>query len=113
MLHQWIEFEQGIWAGLDNRKIPEHESRQFLTGYAAGRAILDEMKRRGQYVPNPEETRELKAKLGICRGQVTRERKRCQQLQKTLDKALLELSAAGRRLGRSVDADSIRGEVRP
>lgn len=113
MLHQWIEFEQGIWAGLDNRKIPEHESRQFMTGYAAGRAILDEMKRRGQYVPNQEEARELRAKLGICRGQVTRERQRCQRLQKTLDQALRELSAAGRRLGRSVDADSIRGEVRP
>ena len=110
-LHQWVNFERGMWAGLDGRLIDKTEGREFCTGYAAGREILQVMNKRGQYVANPETEKHLRMQLGRAKAQITRERRKTEIIQRHLDETLLALSAARRGMGSSLDRYPIRSEV--
>lgn len=114
MLHQWIEFERGMWAGLDGAPKSSGETRQYYCGYQAGREILSEMERRKTYVPEPKATdAEYIKRIAHLQRKFARECQRSARAERARDQALRELSHARSRLGRVVDGHSVRSEVRP
>ena len=112
MLHQWVEFERGMWAALDGHPIPADGGRQYCCGYEAGRAILAEMQKRREYVIDPEaKSAELKRKNAELRSKLANQAKRTRRAVRAYQSALHHIQSPGGRSGRPVDVDTDRGEV--
>lgn len=111
MIHQWMDIERGVWAGIDGHTIAAHEQRQYRIGHMIGQAVRDVMQQRAAYVP-PVEAQSDKDIIKELRAELQRERVRTRKVRAALDAARLELRGRRRGMGAAVGAYSDNREVR-